>query len=428
MSGQKTRRVIVGASLALALSAGGAVSAAAQTTLTVWGDTLRVASYKVYDELTAEVELDIVTVAPEETVTKLQLALRAGSGVPDLVFISDAPNSAMLATRRTDYLMPLEGKVDADLLADFYPNANAPCIVDGNLVCLRSDLAHNLTWYDKPKMAELGYSVPETWEEFEALGADLAANNPGYFLGSATDPFGLFGMIMASGCDMATPVAGQDDTLLVNLRSENCLRAAGMIDRMAANGSLIKSGPFDPEFVNQAKDGKLLLYVGPTWFGEFILKPSYEIPAGEIAGALPPRWADEAAPVTWSFGGGGFGVHKDTANPDAAIAMLEWLTTSEANQKDAVTFPPYAPVTALWGRKLIDDAYYADDQVFAAMEAAAEFADPKYGARRFDMPSVIGKIVSPAVASGRTLAETLPALEQEIINTARVAGYRIVEE
>ncbi len=423
-------RKILPAGLAIGASLmfGAANVAAAQTTLTVWGDTLRVASYKVYDDITDAVELDIVTVAPEETVTKLQLALRAGDGIPDLVFISDAPNSAMLATRRADYLMRLEGKVDPELLADFYPNANAPCIVDGNLVCLRSDLAHNLTWYDKPQMAAFGLSVPETWEAFEALGADLAANHPGYFLGSATDPFGLFGMIMASGCDLATPVAGQQDTLLVNLRSANCLRAAGMIDRMAANGSLIKSGPFDPGFVNQAKAGRLLLYVGPTWFGEFILKPSYEIPAGEIAAALPPRWADEAAPVTWSFGGGGFGIYKDTPHTDAAVAMLEWLTTSEANQKDAVTFPPYAPVTALWGVKLIDDDYYADDQVFAAMEAAAAYADPKYGARRFDMPSVIGKVVSPAVASGRTLTETLAALEREIVNTARVAGYTIIDE
>ncbi len=415
----------IAVTLALALAAGASAPAGAQSSLTVWGDTLRVKSYQAYDELMDDVELDIVTVAPEETVTKLQLALRAGSGVPDLVFISDAPNSAMLSTRRTDYLMKLQDRVNAGLMADFYPNANAPCIVNGELVCLRSDLAHNLIWYDKPKMQEFGYTVPQTWEEFEALGADLAENHPGYFLGSSTDPYGLYGMIMAAGCDMATPVDGEDDTLLVDLGSDRCLRAAAMIDRMTANGTLIKSGPFDPEFVTQAKDGKLLLYVGPTWFGEFILKPTYEIPAGSIAGALPPRWADDAAPVTWSFGGGGFGIHKDTQNPDAAIAMLEWLTTSEANQKDAVTFPPYAPVTRLWGQKLIDDEYYADDGVFAAMEAAAEHADPKYGARRFDMPSVIGKIVSPAVASGRTLTETLPALEQEIVNTARVAGYRI---
>lgn len=402
--------------------------ASAQTTLTVWGDTLRVESYKAYDALNDDVTLDIVTLAPEETVTKLQLALRAGSGVPDLIFISDAPNSAMLYTRRADYLMPLENVIDDAVLADFYPNANAPCIVNGDLVCLRSDLAHNFIWYDKPSMAELGYDVPATWEEFEALGAALAENHPGYFLGSAIDPFGLYGMLMAAGCDMATPVAGRDDTLLVNMRTDRCMRAAHMIDKMAGNGSLIKSGPFDAEFAAQAQDGKFLLYVGPTWFGEFIIKPNYQVPAGRIAGALPPRWSDEDQPVTWSFGGGGFGIWKDTANVDAAADMLVWLTTSEANQKDAVTFPPYAPVTALWGQKLIEDQYYADDQLFAAMEEAALYADPNYGARRFDMPSVLGKIVSPAIASGRSLVETIPALEQEIMNTARVAGYQVVQE
>ncbi|WP_421725031.1 ABC transporter substrate-binding protein [Bauldia sp.] len=412
--------------LATALAAPAAL--AAEGKLTVWGDTLRVQSYKVYAEQNDGVELDIVTVAPEEMVTKLQLALRAGSGVPDLVFISDAPNSAMLATRRADYLMNLDGLVDEALLGDFYPNANAPCIVNEDLVCLRNDLAHNLIWYDKPQMEAFGYAVPTTWEEFIVLSADLAENHPGYFLGSSTDPYGVYAMIMSSGCDMATPVAGRDNTLLVDLSNDACLRAADMIDTMNANGTLIKSGPFDPEFVQTAQDGKLLLYVGPTWFGEFILKPSYQIPAGEIAAAIPPRWSEDDKPLTWSFGGGAFGIWKDTDNLDAALDMLVWLTTSEANQKDAVTFPPYAPVTVLWGEKLIDDAYYADDQVFAAMEEAATYADPRNNARRFDMPSVIGKIVSPAVASGRTLRETLPALEQEIVNTARVAGYEVVNE
>lgn len=413
---------------ATATTIGLSAPAFAQSTLTVWGDTLRVESFQAYDEITEDVTLDIVTVAPEEVVTKLQLALRASSGVPDLIFISDAPNSAMLHTRRADYLMELEGVIDADVLADFYPNANAPCIVNGELVCLRSDLAHNITWYDKPAMEELGYSVPVTWQEFEALGADISANNPGYFLGSATDPYGLYGMLMAAGCDMATPVEGQDDTLLVNMQTDDCMRAAEMIDNMAANGSLIKAGPFDPEFAALAQDGKLLAYVGPTWFGEFIIKPSYEVPAGRIAGALPPRWSDEDEPLTWSFGGGGFGIWKDTENVEAAADMLVWLTTSEANQKDAVTFPPYAPVTQLWGEKLIADDYYADDQLFAAMEEAALYADPKYGARRFDMPSVLGKILTPAIAAGRSLVDTIPALEQEIMNTARVAGYETVQE
>ncbi|MCR9195939.1 MAG: extracellular solute-binding protein, partial [Hyphomonas sp.] len=397
------------------------------TTLTVWGDTLRVQSYAAYAEANPDVSLDIVTVAPEETVTRLQLALRTGTGIPDLIFISDAPNSAMLASRQSDYLMRLEGRIDQAILDDFYPNANAPCIVNEELVCLRNDLAHNHIWYDSVKMGELGLSLPETWEEFEALSKTLAEADANYFVGSAVDPYGLYGMLMAAGCDMATPVAGQEDTILVNMQADACMRAITMIDRMNANGTLIDSGPFDPGFVERAGEGGLVAYVGPTWFGEFILRGTYQIPEGRIATALPPRWAEEDEPVTWSFGGGAFGVWKDTEQPDAALEMLVWLTTSEANQRDAVTFPPYAPVTQLWGERLTNDAYYVGD-IFAAMEEAALFADPNYGARRFDMPSVIGKIVSPVTASGGTLESVIPDLEAEIRNTATVFGYRVVSE
>lgn len=403
------------------------ITAAAQTELTVWGDTVRVPSYQAYDAANEDVTLTIVTVAPEENVARLQLALRTNTGIPDLVFISDAPNSAMLASRQANYLMRLEGRIDEALLADFYPNANAPCIVNEELVCLRNDLAHNLIWYDSVLMDELGLEVPTTWEEYEALSEELAALDEPYFVGSAVDPFGLYGLLMAAGCDMATPVTGQDDTILVNMQTEDCLRAVRMIDRMNANGTLIDSGPFDPGFVARAGAGDLVLYVGPTWFGEFILRGTYEIEPGRIATALPPRWEVEEDPVTWSFGGGGFGVWKDTAEAAAALEMLVWLTTSEANQREAVTFPPYAPVTRLWGERLIADDYYLGD-IFAPMEAAATYADPNYGARRFDMPSVIGKIVSPVMASGGTLEEVLPELEAEIRNTATVFGYRVVQE
>ena len=51
-----------------------------------------------------------------------------------------------------------------------------------------------------------------------------------------------------------------------------------MVDHMMANGSLSKVGPFEPDFVNLAKTGKVPLIIGPTWFGEYVIKPTYEWP------------------------------------------------------------------------------------------------------------------------------------------------------
>ena len=39
----------------------------------------------------------------------------------------------------------------------------------------------------------------------------------------------------------------------------------------------------------------------------------------------------------------------------------------------------------------------------------------------------IAKVVVPEIASGKKIADSLPALEQELINAAKVAGYTVVQ-
>ena len=50
-------------------------------------------------------------------------------------------------------------------------------------MCMRNDIAHDVVWYDKPLMESLGAKVPTTWEEFQALGDELAPK--GYSLALA---------------------------------------------------------------------------------------------------------------------------------------------------------------------------------------------------------------------------------------------------
>ena len=276
-------------------------------------------------------------------------------------------------------------------------------------------------------MAELGLTVPQTWEEFEALGAEVAAMGQGYVIGQGVEPQPLYGLLMAGGCELAIPVEGQPDTIKINLQTEACLKPARMIDNLLANGSFSKHGPFDPAFITLAKEGKLLLIHGPTWFGEFVIRPTYEWPAGMLAAALPPRWSDQEQPLTWGWGGGAFGGWKDTAHPDVLADMLIWIATGVEVQGKAQTLPAFRPSAEVWGKKVQDDPYYADKGVFDVMLETAAYAHPGYVSLRFSPADAIGKVITPGVASGEKIADLLPALEQELINAARVAGYTVVQ-
>ncbi|WP_417309270.1 ABC transporter substrate-binding protein [Devosia sp.] len=392
-------------------------------TLNVWSDTPRLSMFELYDQTHDNVSLNVTTVAPADLIAKLQLAMQAKSEIPDVIFMSDIGYTAQLSTRRSNYLLDLTDKVPQALQDEFYPNGNSPCHVNGKLLCLRNDLAHMVVWYDAPLMAELGKDVPTTWSEFEALGAELAPD--GYVLGTGVEPYPLLSYLVSDGCDIVMPVDGKDDTVKIDLTSEACLKPARMVDAMIANGSLTRVGPFEPDFVALAKDGKVPLMIGPTWFGEYVIKPTYEWPAGKLAAAAPLKWDDQDQPLTWSWGGGTYGGWKDTAHPAETVDVIEWMATDVANQTKAVTLPAHRPSAEAWGARLKDDSYYATTDVFDVQVEAANYSHPGYTSLRFGVSEAIAKTLVQSVNGGGTVEAALPALQEELINLAKLNGYQV---
>ncbi|WP_395814408.1 ABC transporter substrate-binding protein [Devosia sp.] len=403
----------------LMLAGGAAV--AQEVTLNVWSDPVRLTMFDLYDKTHDNVKLNVTTIDPAGLVAKIQLGMQSKSEVPDVIFMNDIGYAAQLSTRRSNYLLDLTDKVPQSTLDEFYPNANSPCYINGKLLCMRNDIAHDVVWYDKPLMESLGAKVPTTWEEYQALGDELVAK--GFSLGSPMVPFQAF--LVSGGCDMVMPVEGKDDTVKIDLTTEKCLKPARMIDHMISVGSLSKVGPFDPSVVELVKAGKVPLMVGPTWFGEYVIKATYEMPPGKLAVALPLRWEDQAQPLTWSWGGGVYGGWKDTAHPAEVADLITWMSSDITNQTTAVTLPAHKPSSLAWGERLKADAYYASPDVFDMQVKAAEYSHPGYVSLRFSVEDAIVKIVSANIAKGQTVESSLPALQTELVNLAKLNGYTV---
>ena len=391
--------------------------------LTVWSDTARLEPFAAFDAAHDDIELDIVTVAPPDLVAKIQLVMRSGTDVPDAIFMAELTQVAQLSTRRSNYLMDLNGKVDKAIVDGFLPNANSPCVSDdGRLLCLRNDLAHMILWYNKPQMEENGLSVPTTWEEFEQV-ANAAAGK-GLIVGTGVEPFPVVSMLVAGGCNVGFPVEGKINTIKVDVLNDGCRRAAGMIDRLRDNGALSPHGPFEPSFVTAVKDGRLLMILGPTWFGEHVIRPLYEMEPGVIAAALPPRWSDEAKPVTWSWGGGVYGGYRGSEHPEEVVRLLSWITSDVGLQTSATTMPAHSVGSASWGARVDSDPYYAMPNVYDVMLEAVAFSHPSYGGYRFDAMALFAKVDG---ASDAPLSEILDDYQEELVNNARVTDYDIVD-
>ncbi|MBO9402931.1 extracellular solute-binding protein [Shimia sp. R9_3] len=405
--------------VAAALAAGSAT--ADPVKLTVWSDTARIEPFKAFEAAHDNIELDIVTVAPPDQTAKLQLAMRSGDDVPDVIFMAELQQIAQLSTRRSNYLMDLSDKVDATVVNSFLPSSLSPCETgDGRLLCLRNDLAHFITWYNKPKFDELGLAVPATWEEFEKIG-EVAAQN-GMIVGTGTQPTPVVNMLIAGGCEPGFLVEGSTDTINIDMANDGCVAAAGMVDRMRANGALSPHGPFEPSFVTDVKDGKLLMFNGPTWFGEHVMRPLYELDGGIVAASESLKFQDQEQPVAWSWGGGVFGGYHKSEHPDEVVQLIEWMTTDTGLQGKATTMPAHADSSAVWKDRVASDPWYAAADVYDKMEASAPYGHPSYAGYRFDIMAAFAKIDG---ASDDSIVDKLADYAAEIENSAKVAGYKI---
>ena len=408
---------------------GSGVAAQDVTKLVVWGDAVREPFYQAFDAARDDVEVEMVTIAPTEIITKLQLAMQSGDGIPDAIFMPDVNMAAQLSTRRVSYLLELSDKVDPAVVDEFYPTALAPCEkANGSLICLRNDVAHFMLWYNAPLMEELGLSLPTTWQEYEAVGAAAAAKDSGIVVGASSIHMTLMNYLMSNGCNVAIPLADDPETLQVNALAPQCVESAQLVDRMLESGALYRGSPFDPEFVEKARANKLLMIPGPTWFGEYVLKRNYEFAEGQTGVAPQMKWDSQDTPVIWSWGGGVWGAWKDTKHLEAVVDLLEFVTSDQDINSTAVTMPANQPASLPWGAALNATGYYANDDAFEQMVDAAAFGHHGYVSLRFDSRAAFTKAVANDLAAGASFESLLPQLQEEIVNAAKLARYKVVTE
>jgi multiple sugar transport system substrate-binding protein len=218
----------------------------------------------------------------------------------------------------------------------------AGCTINGTVYCLRNDLAQNLFWYNSDLMKQFGYSVPTTWQQWQALGEQVAAHHPGYLVGSAGDTWTDDLYLWPSRCP-ANDVVGPN-TIEINLSSPNCTRAAALVDPLIKDGSVTLESVFSSTFDKTYTD-KILALVGPSWYGADLF-PGL-VPKGDLAAADPLSWAGQK-PATGEVGGGLWFMSSHAKDPAAAAAMLTWLSTSWASQGISVGYPAYVADQTKW--------------------------------------------------------------------------------
>jgi multiple sugar transport system substrate-binding protein len=430
--------VMVLCTLLLAACGGGAATPAPTVSpydekapITVWVDTTRLAGAELYKELHPDVAnlITIEVVDRGQFPAKVLLFNNTGSGWPDVVFAEPFPLVSAVADAAHHYPLDLRDWVSKEILDGFAPGALEPCTFDGKLYCLRNDLAQVVLWYDAKMMADFGYEVPKTWEEYEALGAQVAQEHPGLIVGTCGDDQCYTAYFQGSRCPIGQ--VRSMSQVYINTQDAKCMRAAEMVDRMIANESIATLSPFDPAFVELAKTGKLLMLPAASWYGEYIFggKPDslyYQTAEGQLGVALPLRWKDEDKPYTGFHGGAAWTVSNHTPNPKLAVDVAVFMAAGHEYQDTAVTFPAWLPAADKWAGTVAGNAVYAFDPYPVLKEAAGMMTIEGLGPVRYDWQTPWTTDIVGALLKGETIVSALPTVQATYKGLAEAQGYEVI--
>ncbi|MGV8895236.1 MAG: ABC transporter substrate-binding protein [Rhodoglobus sp.] len=422
------------ASVALSGCAGGASTGGAQTDtggkITVWVDPPRVPAAEAFQKAHPEIEIDVVqidgTVGGQTVKQAFANFDSAGAGWPDAIFFPSNDDIAWATNSTSDYAADLTSLLP-DVISGYDPAVLSFCDFDGKIRCLRNDAAPDVFWYNKAFFDANGYMLPTTWEEYGDLAVKITAEHPEKISGFLGDAYGVNRYMQGANCPTNDRIS--ESEAHINLSDPNCVRAADLLTTMYDGKALSAQGIFDGDAA--AAGVNLVMSPGAVWWGNYLFRDTWKIPAGEMSAAAPLKWDGESEPSAGNEGGGLWGVssHITGKQLENTLTFATFVATDPAWQVELSTgLPGYGPLQDKWLAKLADDKYFAD--VSATQEAfkAAAAAVQPYSYMLYDTGSAWTETVSPTLLAGGSMSDAIAAFGDKLVNQAKSVGYTVVDK
>lgn len=404
----------------------------ADSEITVWVDASREPAVTAFEEKYPDIKIKYETYdgnagGSGSFQSKITLMDQAGEGWPDVVF-STQQNDAIWASKQTvngeqGFAAPLnKGLLEQSFLDGFAEGSLDYATIDGTTYALRNDLAQTVFYYDQALLDQFGYAVPTTWEEYGALGDKLAAEHPGYILGSMGDSFMTY--VYYGGSESPVFQSPEPNVFHSDTADANATGISAIIDKMLANGTLVQDSFFSADFAAKYKD-KLVGVPGPVWYTGAIFQGGLATPAGQIGVAPALKW-DGGDVAAGNVGGGQWYASSHSKNLDAVKTFLEFVTSADEFQVAASSgYPAYTSAAAKWLDKQAEAKYFVNEDFTTVMTDAATQIWDGWNVTSWSPESAWAKIVIPGIAAGETVESLLPEWQKELENEATVNGYTV---
>lgn len=280
----------------------------------------------IYAKENPDAEVEVVTMAQDDIVAKLNTSLSSGSydGLPDIVLIEDYRIQGYL-TAYQDEFADLSDIASADDFASYKTGVNQ---VDGKMYGIPFDSGVAAVFYRTDLIEQAGYTSEDmqnlTWDKYIEIGKAVKEKTGKHMLTLDPSDLGQIRMMLQSAGAWYTDEEGK-----VNIKDNEALKQAFSTYQKIVDSGISKQVSDWDQFVGAFNNGDVASVPTGCWISPSILKA--EDQSGKWAVAAFPKMAENADSVNASsIGGGGWYVLKNVGHEELAKDFLAKTFASNA--------------------------------------------------------------------------------------------------
>jgi multiple sugar transport system substrate-binding protein len=408
-------------------SSASSLAAALQTpaTLTWWAwapqDKQLVSAF---EKLYPKIKINLVNAGTGTTeYTKLQNAIKAGSGVPDIAQIEyyALPQFALggsLANLTADGL----GGDSSQFSSGVWDSVT----VNGEVVGLPQDTGPMALFYNKTIFDKYGLTVPTTWAQYLADAKKLHAANPKEYITNDTgDPGFTTSMIWAAGGHPYATSGTKDVT--INLADAGSQKFVNMWSPLVSGGLVAPISSWSNQWYTGLTNGSIASLITGGWMG-VDLETGVTGGSGQWRVAPIPQFT-AGATADSENGGSSDAVLSASKSQLAATAFLQWVSTGTGAQISASTgdFPASTAIlnSASWKNQA--QAYFGGQAINQVLSQASADVLPGWSYLPFQVyaNSIFPNTVGQAYTGKSTLSAGLSAWQQQSASYGSQEGFSV---
>jgi len=395
------------------------------TTLTFWAWAPQSKDIvAAFEKQYPKVKVNLVNAGTATTeYTKLQNAVKAGSGVPDVAQIEyyALPQFA-LAGSLADLSSLGLGGVQSQVAAAVWDSVD----ISGKLVGLPQDTGPMALFYNKTIFDKYHLTVPATWDQFVADAKKLHSANPKeYLTNDAGDPGFVTSMIWAAG-GHPYQVSGTKN-VTINLQDSGSSKWASLWGPLISGGLVSPIASWSTQWYQGLANGDIASLVTGAWM-PVNLETGVPAGKGDWRVAPMPQWTT-GQPATAENGGSADSVLAASKNQLAAAGFVQFMdsgpgATISANAGD---FPSFNSIINSPSYLSQAPDYFGGQQINKVLAQASQTVLPGWSYLPFQVyaNSIFPNTVGQAYTKASTLSQALQTWATQSATYGTQQGFSV---